>query len=161
MTFFKNDLDPLFRVSFINFRSVDLVGKLGHENVLFINFEADVLGPDERWLPGIVPCLRGGAVVITVILNCDGKEYALLTKQPRFPVGRFEFLENPAGMLDDSGDFTGKAIQELEEEAGIQIRREDARRVGSFTGTRWRSARGGGGDSIGGGAARRSAGGCC
>jgi len=119
-------VDPRFNITSITFQSVDLVGKEPNESVLFIKLKADVISPDGILrLPGIVPCLRGGAVVITVILNCDGGEYVLLTKQPRFPIGHFEFLENPAGMLDGSGDFTGKAIQELEEEAGIKIRRED------------------------------------
>jgi hypothetical protein len=45
--------------------------------------------------------MRGGAVSILCILieHETGKEYALLTLQPRVPVGYDNFPEIPAGMV--------------------------------------------------------------
>jgi ADP-sugar diphosphatase len=85
------------RVGFIKFRSTAQVyvgGKKGLINV-----------------PGIV-FMRGGAVGVLVILECDGQEYTILTKQARVPVGQSALPEIPAGMLDGSGEFKGVAAEE-------------------------------------------------
>lgn len=56
----------------------------------------------------------------------EQEKYAVLVIQPRIPSGSFAFAEIPAGMLDDkSGDITGKAVQELEEEVGIYVDRDE------------------------------------
>lgn len=47
--------------------------------------------------------------------------YALLTVQPRLATGTLDFVELPAGMLDDSGNFGGTAAREIEEELGLVI----------------------------------------
>jgi len=67
--------------------------------------------------------MRGGAVAILVILkaNEDGKEYTVLTVQPRVPAGSAAFCEIPAGMLDGDGKFVGVAAKELKEETGLEI----------------------------------------
>jgi ADP-sugar diphosphatase len=45
----------------------------------------------------------------------------VLTVQPWVPAGSLEFVELPAGMLDDSS-FTGAAAaKEIQEECGIEI----------------------------------------
>jgi len=44
----------------------------------------------------------------------------VLTVQPRVPAGSLEFVELPAGMMDDSS-FTGAAAKEIQEECGIEI----------------------------------------
>ncbi len=75
----------------------------------------------EHVVPGIV-FMRGGAVSILPILQCDGQRHVLLCRQPRLPVGLAQFPEIPAGMLDGSGKFSGVAAKELEEETGIVIR---------------------------------------
>lgn len=120
----RASLDPRFKIRSILFQSVDVVGPSGKEKFLFGKLKADVTNPEGKFLPGIV-FMRGGAVVILEILVCGGKEYAVMVTQPRFAVGSYEFPENPAGMLDGSGDVVGKAIQELEEEAGIKVKREN------------------------------------
>jgi ADP-sugar diphosphatase len=77
----------------------------------------------ESHLPGIA-FLRGGAVSILCILYpTEEKEEprVILTQQVRIPVGS-SMIELPAGMLDESGDFSGMAAQELKEECGIIIR---------------------------------------
>ena len=71
-------------------------------------------------IPGFV-FLRGGAVAMLLILN---KEFVIITKQFRVPVGKF-LLEAPAGMLDESGDFSGVAAKEIEEECGLKINCKD------------------------------------
>jgi 8-oxo-dGTP pyrophosphatase MutT (NUDIX family) len=44
-----------------------------------------------------------------------------MTIQPRIPAGSLEFPEIPAGMLDDSGTFAGRAASEIYEETGLSI----------------------------------------
>jgi ADP-sugar diphosphatase len=70
--------------------------------------------------------LRGDAVAILVALYCDdGDEaYALLVDQPRVPIGNVSTLELPAGMLDGAR-VAGAAVQELQEECGIEVRTAD------------------------------------
>lgn len=63
-------------------------------------------------------------MTILVALFCnDQDEYALLVEQPRVPIGCVSCLELPAGMMDDENqNVTGIAVQEIQEECGIQIR---------------------------------------
>lgn len=49
----------------------------------------------------------------------------ILTLQPRIPAGSLSLPELPAGMLDDSGTFSGGAAKEIEEETGLKIPAED------------------------------------
>lgn len=75
-------------------------------------------------LPGI-SFLRGGTVAILCILHPTEENQeprVILTQQARLPVGSYNLIELPAGMLDESGDFSGIAAQELKEECGINIR---------------------------------------
>ena len=45
----------------------------------------------------------------------------VLTVQPRVPAGSLALTELPAGMLDDSGTFSGAAAKELKEETGLDV----------------------------------------
>jgi len=75
--------------------------------------------------------MRGGAVAILCILieaRPEGedpqqpeKEYTVLTLQARVPVARNNFPEIPAGMLDGTNEFKGKAQEEMYEETGLKI----------------------------------------
>ncbi|KAK3214199.1 hypothetical protein GRF29_28g2361656 [Pseudopithomyces chartarum] len=47
--------------------------------------------------------------------------YTLLTLQPRLPTTSLSFPELPAGMLDSSGNLSGKAASELREELGLTV----------------------------------------
>lgn len=69
--------------------------------------------------------MRSDAVAMLVVLECDGDEYIILTKQPRLATGCSEYEEIPAGMLDNSNNFKGVAAKELEEEAHISITEKD------------------------------------
>lgn len=69
---------------------------------------------------------RGGAVSMLLILKAkDQPDKVILTLQPRIPVPHFAFPELPAGMLDGSGNFTGTAAKEIEEETGLVIKEEE------------------------------------
>ena len=48
-----------------------------------------------------------------------------MTLQPRIPAGSLSMPELPAGMLDDSGTFSGGAAKEIEEETGLSIPESD------------------------------------
>ncbi|KAK4558043.1 hypothetical protein RGQ29_007698 [Quercus rubra] len=102
-------------------QGVDMFG----ERVGFLKFKADIVDKETgKKVPGIV-FARGPAVAILILLESEGKTYAVLTEQVRVPVGRLT-LELPAGMLDDDkGDFVGTAVREVEEETGIHLNLED------------------------------------
>ena len=82
----------------------------GGGNLGFVKLKADISNDEGEKLPGIV-FLRGGSVAMLLILEAKStaEEYALLTVQPRIAVGSLGFVELPAGMLDDSGTFSGAA----------------------------------------------------
>jgi ADP-sugar diphosphatase len=109
------NLDSNFICSKITIQSVDYFGP----RIGFLKFKADITF-NGKPIPGIV-FMRGGAVAILVILECDHQFYVLLTCQPRAPMGSSNFLEIPAGMLDGSNNFAGVAAKELDEETGIKI----------------------------------------
>ncbi len=98
--------------------SVYMFGK----NVGFLSIDVDcsLKTHPEKKLPGYV-FIRGKSVGIFVVIN---NKYMVLTRQFRVPVGRF-MCEIPAGMLDESGDFSGVAAKELEEEIGVKINQKD------------------------------------
>lgn len=53
--------------------------------------------------------------------HTETDKHVILTLQPRIPAGSLNFVELPAGMLDDSGTFSGAAAKEIEEETGLEI----------------------------------------
>ncbi|OGF25342.1 hypothetical protein A2331_03960 [Candidatus Falkowbacteria bacterium RIFOXYB2_FULL_34_18] len=120
--FIKN-MDPRFIVQSIEIQAIDFRGAPSPENVLFLKMKADVANENGRFIPGSV-FMRGGAVAILLVLECEREEYTVLTRQPRFAMGDFDFPEIPAGMLDGSGDFIGIAAKELAEETGIKINKD-------------------------------------
>src|SRR3989339_200819 len=123
--FIKN-MDPRFIVQSIEIQAIDFRGAPSPENVLFLKMKADVANENGRFIPGSV-FMRGGAVAILLVLECEREEYTVLTRQPRFAMGDFDFPEIPAGMLDGSGDFIGIAAKELAEETGIKINKDITR----------------------------------
>jgi ADP-sugar diphosphatase len=106
-----------YELSKIFVQSVDMFGP---KKVGFIKFKATITDKDGMFVPGIV-FMRGGAVSILVILECEGIEYTIITLQPRVATGNFCFPELPAGMLDGSGNFSGVAADEMRDETGIDI----------------------------------------
>lgn len=74
--------------------------------------------------------LRGPSVAMLVMLIPedavdDAERYVVLTVQPRIPTGSLAFVELPAGMVDDEGDFQGVAAKEMEQELGLTINAAD------------------------------------
>lgn len=118
-------------VKSVKFQSVDLFGP--QKNVGFIKFVAEVFDTNDKFIPGIV-FMRGGAVGMLPVLNCNGKKYTILTVQPRVATGRFDFVEIPAGMLDGSGNFGGVAAKELKEELDVTIAEADLIDLSAFAG---------------------------
>jgi ADP-sugar diphosphatase len=105
----------------IKIQSVDWFGK----RIGFVKLLADVRNEqnEDDFLPGIV-FLRGGSVAILMILRPRGAEHerlVVMVEQPRVPVATLSFLEIPAGMLDGNGDFKGVAAEEIEQETGIKV----------------------------------------
>ncbi|KAK0737385.1 hypothetical protein B0T21DRAFT_410838 [Apiosordaria backusii] len=73
----------------------------------FLKLQATVKNEQGEWLPGAV-FLRD-------------ERYVLLTVQPRIAAGSLSFVELPAGMVDEEGEFAGTAAREIEEELGMRI----------------------------------------
>ena len=93
--------------------------------MLFSLIETDVTSPEGTRLPNIV-FIRGHACVIVPRIEnkSTGDKKYLMVRQRRIGSGQMS-LEFPAGMLDEhSGDPTGVAIRELEEETGLQLNKE-------------------------------------
>ena len=104
----------------VHIQSVNMFG----ERVGFMMFRADVVDRNDKPLPGVV-FMRGGCVAILPVLVCNGKQYTVMTVQPRLPTGKFDFVEVPAGMLDGNGDFVGVAAKELGEELKMKVGRDE------------------------------------
>ncbi|GAM87166.1 hypothetical protein ANO11243_051870 [Dothideomycetidae sp. 11243] len=106
----------------ITIQSVDF---FGNNKPGFIKLQSSISNSSGSSLPGSV-LLRGGSTAILVLLQpSDAQDkdeiYTILTRQPRIPAASLDFAELPAGMLDDSGAFAGKAAKELEEETALTI----------------------------------------
>ncbi|KAI1852008.1 hypothetical protein JX266_002861 [Neoarthrinium moseri] len=88
-------------------------------------------------LPGIV-FLRGPAVAMLIVLTPDDVEKGskqeeedrqiILTIQPRIPAGSLEFVELPAGMVDDK-EFKGAVAEEIKEELGMTIKASELKEL--------------------------------
>lgn len=109
-----------FNVSSVRIQAVNMFGP----RVGFMMFKADVLDSRGRWLPDVV-FMRGGCVAILPVLVCNGKQYTVMTVQPRLPTGKFDFVEVPAGMLDGNGDFIGVAAKQIAEDLKMKVGREE------------------------------------
>ena len=117
----------------IEIQSADFFGssRLG-----FLKFRATISNDQGETLPGSV-FMRGGSVAMVIILTptdalpqsseakTKKEEFLLLTVQPRIAAASFSFTELPAGMLDDSGTFSGAAAKEIKEETGLEIKEDE------------------------------------
>lgn len=118
-TSWMNQLDEELDVRSIDIQSVDM---FGNGRIGFIKFKSLVYkasNPEGRHIPGIV-FMRGPSVAILMVLNCNGKKYTIVTRQPRVPIASSNFTEIPAGVFDGEV-FAGVAAKEIKEEVGIEI----------------------------------------
>ncbi|KAL6712072.1 hypothetical protein ACN47E_003115 [Coniothyrium glycines] len=119
---FANDPWQLHEVKIHNV-TVFANGKIG-----FMTIEAMLKTKGGKPLDRVV-FLRGGSVAVLMILrprDSRNERYVILTEQPRIGACSTAFLEIPAGMLDDkSGDVTGAAMKEIEEETGLKVHRDE------------------------------------
>ena len=109
--------------------SIQSVDRFGGARLGFLKFKADVRTDNDETLPASV-FMRGGSVAMLLILKPDDAkndddDFVILTVQPRVPAGTLSFVEIPAGMLDDSGTFSGAAAKEIKEETGLTIKEEE------------------------------------
>lgn len=111
-----------FDIKSIDIQNIDYFGN----NIGFIKLKANVQFKETgKSAPGIV-FMRGGAVSMLLVLKTKGQpDKIILTLQPRIPVPHFSFPELPAGMLDGSGNFSGKAAEEIKEETGLIIKEDE------------------------------------
>lgn len=116
-TNWREKLQTNFTNFIIDVKDVDMFG----DKVGFIKAVVD-LKIDGKKIPGIT-FIRGDSVSILTEIRTENNSYFVLVYQPRVPVGDFIY-ENPAGMMDESGDPVGVSIQEIEEETGIKIKKE-------------------------------------
>ncbi|KAK7976145.1 hypothetical protein PG989_014608 [Apiospora arundinis] len=108
-----------FSLKSVEIQSVDWFGS----RIGFMKIKSILSNDDGKDLPGIC-FLRGGSVAVLIILRPrDSREdrMVVMTEQPRIPVGSLSFMEIPAGMLDESDNFSGKAADEIWEEVGLKI----------------------------------------
>ena len=117
-TNWREKLQTNFTNFVIDVKDVDMFG----DKVGFIKAVVD-LKIDGKKIPGIT-FIRGDSVSILTEIRTENNSYFVLVYQPRVPVGDFIY-ENPAGMMDESGDPVGVSIQEIEEETGIKIKKEN------------------------------------
>lgn len=118
-----NSLDPKFEVSEITITQVDFRGEIPKsENVLFVRLRVQTAKSPRKQIVE----LRGHTAVMLVNLICaeDYTSHTVLLKQSRAATGNFDFVEIPAGMIDN-GSFSGAAARELEEEIGLKFNEAD------------------------------------
>src|SRR5579871_4032345 len=107
------------------------VAKFGPSRIGFMTIEAIMRkssDPEKPTSLDRVVFLRGGSVAVLMILRpkeAKHERYVIMTEQPRIGSCGMSFLEIPAGMMDESNNVTGKAIQEIQEETGFTILPEE------------------------------------
>jgi 8-oxo-dGTP pyrophosphatase MutT (NUDIX family) len=115
--------DP-FRLHGLKIHSVTMFGS----NIGFMNIEALLRKEQEPKNLDRVVFLRGGSVAVLMILrpkDAPHERYVIMTEQPRVGACSTVFLEIPAGMLDGEKNVKGAAIREIQEETGLEIRKEE------------------------------------
>ncbi|KAJ5054482.1 uncharacterized protein L3040_000756 [Drepanopeziza brunnea f. sp. 'multigermtubi'] len=106
----------------IKIQAIDRFGK----RIGFMKIVANITNSSGESLPGAI-FLRGASVGMMVLLQPDdlpadsqAEKHVILTVQSRIATGGLQFVELPAGMVDN-GTFTGAAAKEIKEEIGLEI----------------------------------------
>jgi ADP-sugar diphosphatase len=119
-------LDPTITVNSVRVTTVDVwpgprVGFLEMD----VNYTFNSHTHTERIM------LSGASVSMVVLIYGAGRLSTLLVEQPRIGCGELT-LEFPAGMVDDTTDYRGSAIRELEEECGLTAAEHELIDLGDF-----------------------------
>jgi len=118
----------------ISIQSADIADTFGGGKVIFVKMETEVYDRKTgKPIPGIV-FLRGNAVAVLCLVVCKETQeiYTLLTIQPRVPLGRHDFMETVAGMLDKSDGLVGRTVAEIKEETSITIDPDELQYLGKW-----------------------------
>ncbi|KAH6712269.1 NUDIX family hydrolase-like protein [Leptodontidium sp. MPI-SDFR-AT-0119] len=106
----------------IKIQAIDRFGK----RIGFMKIVANITNSKGEFLPGAI-FLRGASVGMLVLLQPDDlpagshdEKHVILTVQSRAATGGLQFVELPAGMVDN-GSFSGTAAKEIQEEIGLDI----------------------------------------
>ena len=118
-----------FTIKKIVFQSFDF--RTHSEEALFIKLKAEAYLKTGELVHGIV-VLRGDAVAVLVVLRSENKAYLLMVEQPRFPIASTRSLEIPAGILDKSMQHEKIALEELKEEAQIEVHKDELINLTAF-----------------------------
>ncbi|KAH7309281.1 NUDIX family hydrolase-like protein [Rhexocercosporidium sp. MPI-PUGE-AT-0058] len=110
----------------IKIQAIDRFGK----RIGFMKIVANITNSEGDFLPGAI-FLRGASVGMLVLLQPDDlptesqdEKHVVLTVQSRAATGCLQFVELPAGMVDN-GSFSGTAAKEIQEEIGLEIPEDD------------------------------------
>lgn len=102
----------------------------GDGRIGFLKLTSEVSNSAGETLPGAV-FMRGPSVAILMILipsdapKDKEDRWVPLAVQPRVAAGSMEFVELPAGMVDEEGNFSGAMANEIKEELGIVIKESE------------------------------------
>jgi 8-oxo-dGTP pyrophosphatase MutT (NUDIX family) len=115
----------------INSVQVSTVDVWPGPRVGFIEMDVNYSANGHRHAERVI--LSGASVTIPVLLHntADNKLYTLLVQQPRIGSGKLT-LEFPAGFLDDTTDYLGSAVRELDEECGLTVAESELIDLGEF-----------------------------
>jgi ADP-sugar diphosphatase len=112
---------------------VDFFGAIHPNNVGFIKGFGNATDNQGNSIPSIV-FIRGESVAVLIIVQIkdNNKEYILVCKQARFPVGCI-MTEACAGMVDENtGDLIGVVFKEVYEETGFVLNTSELISLGSI-----------------------------
>eukprot|EP00301_Raphidiophrys_heterophryoidea_P003326 c11506_g1_i3.p1 GENE.c11506_g1_i3~~c11506_g1_i3.p1 ORF type:complete len:632 (+),score=147.33 c11506_g1_i3:45-1898(+) len=113
--------DPTVLIESIRVKSLDVfTSKNGFVEIeVFYTIEGDPKQRREEIF------LRGGAISILIVLNCEGEEYTLVTKTARTPTGRDYLVEIPAGMIQDDGSVGGANFKVIINKTGLEMKQNE------------------------------------
>lgn len=128
INWFKN-IDIFILITKITVTDIDFFGLIEPSKLGFLKLTTDAIDINTKKPISSIAFIRGGSVAVLIIVKIidTDKKYVLLCSQIRFPVGH-RCIEACAGMLDNvTGNITGVALKEVEEETGFIINKDDNR----------------------------------
>uniref|UniRef100_A0A7S1N1G6 Nudix hydrolase domain-containing protein n=1 Tax=Eutreptiella gymnastica TaxID=73025 RepID=A0A7S1N1G6_9EUGL len=116
----RTDAQKVYTVEDVEVQHVDFFGP--HVGTIKLKVSVKVgMGPTTTSIFE----LKGGNAGVLAVLDHQGRQYTVLSMQPRVPIANFSLLEIPIGLIDSSGKFAGKAAQEFREELDLVLTKEN------------------------------------